>query len=109
MEKKIYFGQIGKLKREKIEEYDELHANCWPNIRQLIKDCNLHNYSIFRYDDLVFSYFEYTGDDYDADMAKMAADEGNKEWWKHTNPCFEKYVFDGAEFCYDMKQIFFNE
>ena len=109
MDKKVCFGQIGKLKREKIAEYETLHQNCWPNIRQLLKDCNIQNYSIFRYDDMVFTYFEYTGKDYDADMARMAADEENKRWWAVTDPCFERFVYGDAEFCADMKQIFYND
>lgn len=109
MEDKKYFGQIGRLKHEKIEEYDELHADCWPHIRRLINDCNLRNYSIFRYEDLVFSYFEYTGKDFDADMARMADDEENKKWWALTDPCFETFSFGDNEFCSDMKQIFHND
>ena len=46
MGKKVYFGQIGKLKKDKIEEYETLHANTWPHIRELIRECNLVNYSI---------------------------------------------------------------
>lgn len=105
----VYFGQVGKLKKDKIAEYDELHANCWPQIRKLIQDCNLQNYSIFRYEDMVFSYYEYTGNDYDADMAKMAADPENQRWWEHTHPCFEKFAYGDAEYYLDMKQIFYNK
>lgn len=28
--KKVMFGQLGRLKPEKIEEYEALHANPWP-------------------------------------------------------------------------------
>lgn len=108
MRKIIHFGQIGKLKKDKIAEYEDLHKNCWPNIRQLITDCNIQNYSIFRYDNIVFTYFEYTGEDYESDMARMAADEENKRWWSVTDPCFERFAYADAEFCADMKQIFYN-
>lgn len=109
MGKMVHFGQVGKLKADKIAEYDELHANCWPHIRELIRDCNLQNYSIFRYEDMVFSYYEYVGDDYDADMQKMADDAENQRWWEHTHPCFERFAYPGAEFYLDMKQIFYND
>lgn len=108
MGKTRYIGQIGQLKPEKIAEYDQLHAACWPHIRQLLRDCGIQNYSIFRHDTLVFSYFEYIGADYDADMARMAADETNKAWWRLTDPCFERYACGQSEFCCDMKQIFYN-
>ena len=60
------FGQIGRLKKEKIEEYKTLHAAVWPDVLKTITECNLENYSIFIKGDLVFSYFEYTGTDYEA-------------------------------------------
>jgi len=106
--KKVIFGQVGRLKKDMIEEYEALHANPWPHILQLIRDCNLRNYSIFRQDDLVFAYFEYVGEDFDADMEKMAADEENQRWWTHTHPCFETFsIRPDSEFYADMEQIFY--
>lgn len=113
MEKRIHklvFGQIGKLKREKIEEYKKLHADPWPGVLQTIRRCNLRNYSIFIQEDLVFAYFEYVGENYDKDMALMEEDEITQEWWKHTKPCFETYAISpGSEFYHDMQQIFYFE
>lgn len=34
------------LKPEKVEEYVKLHAEPWPELVQLMTECNLHNYSI---------------------------------------------------------------
>ena len=50
----------------------------------MIRQCHIRNYSIYlrRFDDgqyYLFSYFEYCGDNYAADMAKMAADPANAE------------------------------
>ncbi len=107
---KKLFGQIGRLKPEKIQEYCELHAKVWPGVLKTISDCNLKNYSIFRHGDMVFSYFEYTGTDYDADMDKMAQDPVTQEWWTYTKPCFVKYAFsDLSEFYHDMECIFHYE
>ena len=105
---KVIFGQLGRLKPEKIQEYEALHANPWPEVLKTIHDCNLRNYSIFRHEDMVFAYFEYVGEDFEADMAKMAEDPVTQEWWKHTKPCFEKYAMDDAsEFYHDMQSIFY--
>ncbi len=41
------FGQIGRLKKEKIDEYVKLHADVWPDVKKMITECNLQNYSIF--------------------------------------------------------------
>ena len=35
----------------------------------------------------LFSYFEYHGEDFEADMAKMAADTTTQKWWTHCKPC----------------------
>ena len=39
-EKRVIFGQLGRLKPEKIEEYEALHAAPWPEVLQTIHDCN---------------------------------------------------------------------
>jgi L-rhamnose mutarotase len=106
---KMFFGQLGKLKADKIDEYCKLHAATWPGVLKTITECNLKNYSIFLHGDLVFAYYEYTGEDYDADMAKMAEDPVTQEWWEHTHPCFEKNAIDpNSEYYHDMKRIFFH-
>ena len=104
---KLFFGQIGTLKDDKIQEYKELHLNPWPEVLHTIKECNIINYSIFLQGNLVFAYFEYVGENYEADMEKMAQDKATIEWWKHTKPCFVKYsISNKAEFYCDMEQIF---
>ena len=65
-------GQVIGIKPEDIQEYENLHANAWPSIIKIIKQANISNYSIFRYRNLLFAYLEYTGADYEADMAKLA-------------------------------------
>ncbi|HEY8595121.1 MAG TPA: L-rhamnose mutarotase [Devosiaceae bacterium] len=74
---------------EKIEEYKRLHAAAWPDVLKMIKACNISNYSIYlrEPENLLFGYYEYTGDDHDADMARMAADPRTQEWWAVCMPC----------------------
>jgi len=38
---------------------------------------------------MMFSYFEYVGDDFDADMAKMAADPTTRKWWDVCKPLLD--------------------
>ena len=82
-------GWVIKAKPEKLEEYKSLHANPWEAVNTQLKECNIQNYSIFYRDGYLFSYLEYTGDDWERDMAKMAADSSTREWWKLTDPCQE--------------------
>jgi L-rhamnose mutarotase len=81
------YGSVIRVKPEKLEEYKRLHANAWPEVLKMIHDCNIRNYSIFYRDGLLFSYFEYVGEDFQADAAKMAADPRTREWWEQTDPC----------------------
>jgi len=83
------YGMLIKVRSEKLDEYKELHANPWPGVLKTIYDCNIRNYSIYLKDGFLFGYYEYIGDDYAADMARMAADPVTQEWWKHTDPCQE--------------------
>ena len=75
------FGQVIGVRKEHLEEYTRLHADVWPGVLAKIEECNIRNYSIYHYGDLLFAYMEYHGDDFDADMAKMAADETTQKWW----------------------------
>jgi L-rhamnose mutarotase len=75
------FGQIIGVKQEKLEEYKKYHAAVWPEVLDMIRLCNIRNYSIFYKDGMLYAYFEYVGSDFDADMAKMAADPTTQKWW----------------------------
>lgn len=82
-------GMVIGLNAEKIAEYKRLHAAVWPEILALISSCSIRNYSIFlrEPENLLFGYWEYHGTDFTADMAKMAADPKNQEWWSVCMPC----------------------
>lgn len=83
------YGQVIGLKPDAVEEYERLHAAVWPEVLAMIHTCNMRNYSIFRHGLTLFAYFEYVGEDFAADMAKMAADPKTQEWWKFTDPLQE--------------------
>jgi len=81
-------GMAIGIKPEAIAEYKHIHANCWPEVLAMLKAAHISNYSIFlrEPENLLFSYFEYSGDDFDADMARIAEDVKTQEWWTHTDP-----------------------
>jgi len=83
------YGSVIEVLPEKLEEYKELHRAVWPKVLEQIKQSNIKNYSIFLREPemLLFSYFEYHGNDFDADMAKMAADAETQKWWEVCKPC----------------------
>jgi L-rhamnose mutarotase len=80
-------GSVIQLKPEKLQEYKLLHTAVWPSVLRTIQDCGIRNYTIFVKDGYLFSYYEYVGIDYAADMAKMAADPETQAWWKLCAPC----------------------
>ncbi len=82
-------GSVIKVREGKLDEYKRLHAQVWPDVLKMIRACNMGNYSIYYKDGYLFSYFEYAGDDLEADMAKMAADPVTQKWWDLCKPCQE--------------------
>ena len=81
------YATVTRLRPEHEEVYRQLHAAVWPEVLAALKRAHVQNYSIFLRDGLLFSYLEYTGDDYAADMAAIAADEATRRWWQLTDPC----------------------
>lgn len=90
-----YASVIG-MKPENRAEYERLHADVWLDVLAKIYECNIRNYSIYRYGELLFSYFEYIGSDFDADMAKMAEDPMTQKWWDVCKP-LQSPVADRAD------------
>ncbi|PUA20678.1 L-rhamnose mutarotase [Glaciimonas sp. PCH181] len=82
-------GMVIAIRPEKIAEYKALHAQCWPEILQSLRDAHIHNYSIFlrEPENLLFGYWEYRGADFAADMAIIAAQECTQRWWALCIPC----------------------
>lgn len=104
------FGQIINLKPEGADEYFRLHQNVWPGVLDKIKECNLANYSIFFKDNLLFAYFEYTGNDFETDMKLMAAHEETQRWWKVVKPLMQPIKTSATnEFWADMEEIFHHD
>ena len=68
-------GMVIGIKADQISAYEALHAASNPGVRDLLDKYHMHNFSIYmrQLDDgeyYLFGYYEYTGTDYKADMAK---------------------------------------
>ena len=83
------YGMVLRVKPEKFEEYKRHHAAVWPGVLERITASEIRNYSIFHRDGWLFSYFEYWGDDFEADMRLMAADLETRRWWAFMEPMQE--------------------
>jgi len=100
-------GSVIKINPLRLEEYKKLHAAAWPSVLDMIRQCNIRNYSIYHKDGFLFSYFEYIGSDYETDMDKMAADPVTQQWWDICKPCQEPLPTRGdGEWWAAMEEIF---
>jgi len=85
----VRYGQVIRIKNGKLDEYKKYHAAVWPGVLAKITDCNIRNYSIYQKDGFLFSYYEYVGENYEADMKRMADDPLTQKWWDIMNPLQE--------------------
>ena len=104
------YGQVLKIRPEKIDEYKKYHREIWPEIAEKIRECNIRNYSIFLKDDFLFAYFEYIGDDFKTDMQKMADHPKTQEWWSVMEPMQQplKTRAEG-EWWAEMEEVFHQD
>lgn len=103
-------GQLIGLDPGSYDEYVKYHDNIWPEIAEKIRDCKIQNYSIFHFDNKLFSYFEYVGSDFEADMRKMSDDKKTREWWAIMGP-MQRPVSNRkeGEWWAEMDEVFHQE
>lgn len=104
-------GMVIKLKPEYMEEYKALHADSNSGVRDLLVKANLRNFSIFLHqlDDgnyYEFGYYEYHGDDFETDMARLAKKDRNIEWLKVCDPM--QVPLDGYDGWAEMERVYYN-
>ena len=80
--------------------------------RRRISACGIRNYTIYlrEPENLLFGHFEYHGEDFAADMARMAEDESTQRWWALTAPC--QQALDSradGEWWASMEEVFHHD
>jgi L-rhamnose mutarotase len=104
-------GMVVGIKPEVIGKYKELHADSNPGVRDLLAKYHMRNFSIFlqKIDGkwYEFGYYEYDGDNFEADMAKLDSEPRNKEWLKICDPM--QIPLPGAKGWTQMERVYFNE
>jgi L-rhamnose mutarotase len=105
-------GMVIKIKPEFIEEYKLIHSDSNYGVRDLLIEANMRNFSIFLHqlEDgnwYEFGYYEYTGDDFEADMAKLAKHPRNIEWLKVCD--LMQIPLEGYDSWAEMGQIYYND
>lgn len=71
-------GRIGKLKPGAAEEYLRLHREFPSNLRKILNQAGIRNFSIYIHGDELFSFLEV--EDWDFAMAYLDADPPTQKW-----------------------------
>jgi L-rhamnose mutarotase len=103
-------GMVIQLRPDMMAEYRRLHADTNPGVRDLLSKYHMENFSIFLqqidgkwYE---FGYYEYTGDNFELDMATMAKEPRTIEWLKVCDPM--QIPLPGAKGWTEMERVYFN-
>lgn len=104
-------GMVVGLRPEKINEYKRLHADEHPGVRDLLNKYHMHNFSIFLHQMpdgqwYEFGYYEYTGDDFEGDTAKMNAEPRVVEWLRQCDPM--QKPLPGHDGWAPMERVYYN-
>jgi L-rhamnose mutarotase len=103
-------GMVIELRPENLEEYLRLHADAHPGVRDLLSKYYIRNFSIFLHNVagrwLEFGYYEYHGENFEKDMAALAAEPRNREWLVRCDPM--QVPLDEEPGWSVMKRVYFN-
>ena len=107
-------GQVIRLKPEAYEEYKRVHADAWQGVLDAIYKANIRNYSIYHWNGILFAYFEYIGDNFDADMQSIADDPITREWWQLTDAMQQPVEGDSTgsidgDWWFTMEELFHTD
>lgn len=104
-------GMVIGMRPDRISAYEALHAASNAGVRDLLNKYHMHNFSIYlhkldhdRY--YLFGYFEYTGRNYEGDMAKLAAEPRNSKWLHSTDPM--QIPLPGEKSWSMMREVYYN-
>jgi L-rhamnose mutarotase len=104
-------GMVIEIKPDQISAYEALHAASNAGVRDLLTKYHMHNFSIFihqldngKY--YLFGYYDYTGADYKADMARLATEPRNQKWLSVTDPM--QIPLSGEKSWAKMQEVYHN-
>jgi L-rhamnose mutarotase len=89
------------------EEYKKRHNEIWPELKALLKNEGIGNYSIFLDEETntLFAYQEQTGESSSQDLGSM---DVVKKWWKHMADIMETNP-DNSPVTIPLEEVFHME
>ena len=101
------FADVIRVPAERYAEYIEKHDHIWPSIVQMMNKAHIENFTIFHRNGYLFKYYEYTGDDYEADMKTLSDNEEHQRWLEFTAVCQEPVeTAEEGQWWAPMEEIF---
>jgi L-rhamnose mutarotase len=97
---------VSRVRPERYEEYAKGHADVWPEVTRANYGANIRNYVLYHKDGWLFSHFDYVGEDFEADMKKMAENPAVQKWWDLMRPMLDP--LKTGEWWTEMKELFFQ-
>ena len=103
-------GMVIGIKPDRIAAYEALHAASNPGVRDLLNKYHMRNFSIYLHvldgKFYLFGYYEYTGEDYEADMQRLNDEPRNIAWLGATAPM--QIPVPGSEAWAIMREVYHN-
>jgi len=89
------------------EEYRKRHSELWPELKKLLKDEGVGNYSIFLDEETntLFAYQEQSGENSSQDLGNL---EIVQKWWKFMSDIMETNP-DNSPVTIPLEQVFYME
>jgi len=107
-------GKVVALKPDKFEKFKESYNAALPDIQKELSNYHIRNYSIYLKDldenkPYLFGYYDYTGDNYEADRKKMLTNQKIKDWETMVGAeCFIPISKDNGNAGWvNMEQVFY--
>ncbi|MCK5463637.1 MAG: L-rhamnose mutarotase [Bacteroidales bacterium] len=96
-----------KLNPGMLEEYKKRHDDLWPELRKLLKDNGLAEYSIFLDEEtnILFAFQKQAGDQGSQDLGKT---EIVQKWWKYMADIMETNP-DNSPISKELVEVFYME
>mmetsp|Transcript_5801 Transcript_5801/g.10872 ORF Transcript_5801/g.10872 Transcript_5801/m.10872 type:complete len:192 (+) Transcript_5801:66-641(+) len=90
-------GGVCRLREGMFEQYTQLHDHTWDEVMRRMYVCGIRNFVVYLHEEtrVMFSHFEYVGNDFERDMKAIGEDPVVNRWWSFCEPCQEPYHWDG--------------
>lgn len=89
------------------EEYKKRHDEIWPELKKLLKDAGVHEYSIFLDEEsnTLFAFQKVSGDGGSQDLGET---EIVQKWWKYMSTVMPSNE-DNSPISTELEEVFYME